>query len=318
MEKEAQNLICGRSEINLDQELEKLQREQIQVVTMDDKNYPKLLKEIYDPPFVLYYRGNINFLNDQPCISVVGARKHTAYGEQAAKDIVKPLAEQGMVIVSGLALGIDALAHQAALDGCGATAAVLGSDLSWKNIGPKTNHYLAKQILDSGGAIISEFPLGAPTFAGNFPMRNRIVSGLSIATLIIEAGEKSGTLITAASALEQGRDVYAVPGSIYSSRSTGTNSFIKKGAKAVTCANDILEELQLTKLIKKSPNSELKPGTPEEEKIISALINGSLHIDKLAQICNVSINALSGIVMIMEINGLIKDVGGSNYVSLIK
>lgn len=317
-EKEAQEIISCRSGIDLGLERQKLETLQINCVTDEDEAYPKMLREIYDPPFILYYLGNIDFLNQAPCLSVVGARKHTTYGEQAINDIIKPLAECGVTIVSGLALGIDALAHQVAIDASGNTAAVLGSDLDWKNIGPKTNFRLAKEIVSRNGALISEFPLGAPIFKTNFPLRNRIVSGLSQGTLVIEAGENSGTLITANSALDQGRDVYAVPGSIYSRYSRGTNNLIKKGAKAITSAQDILEEMQLLRLTRKSPTPQAKPQTKEEEEVIRALASETLHVDKIAQICNIRINALSGILTMMEINGLIKDSGGGNYISLIR
>jgi len=313
-EKLAESIIIERSEINLDQELEKLSLRDIKFITIENPIYPKMLKEIYDPPFVLYYLGDIKFLNDFPCLSIVGSRKHTVYAQQVTADIVADLVAAKINIISGLALGVDALAHQAALNNHGLTAAILGSDLDWENIGPKTNFNLAKQMLTTGGTIISEFPLGTAGFKGNFPQRNRIVSGLSQGVLIVEAGENSGSSITANCALDQGRDVYAVPGSIYNPCSFGTNLLIKKGAKLVTSAQDILEDFELEKIFKKTAEIPIKLDNPEEETIINFLTSEASHIDKIAQTCNIRINVLSSTLMTLTMKGLIKDLGGGNYI----
>lgn len=317
-ESDCQEIIKQRSQIDLDKEIELLQDLDINWVNLEDANYPRLLKEIYDPPFVLYFLGDIEPINHLPCLAVVGTRKNTPYGQKVTEDLVSQLSRCSVGIISGLAFGIDALAHKATVTENGFAAAVLGSDLDWKNIGPKSNQRLAHEILEKGGCLISESSLGAPTFKGNFAMRNRIISGMSKAVLVIEAGEGSGTMITANCALDQGRDVYAIPGNIYSSYCQGTNELIKKGAKAVTQASDVLEDFQLGNLIKKQVQNKDESLTEEEKTILSLLGSQNLHIDKIAQICNIRINALSGILSMLEIKGLIKDSGGGNYFSLKK
>ncbi len=225
-----------KPKINPDKEYEKLTKKGIKVLTIKDKNYPKLLKEIYAPPAILYIKGKLS----EPCLSIVGSRQLSPYGYRTAPKLSFDLAKKGLTIVSGLAKGIDTLAHQAALKANGKTIAVLGSGLD--NIYPRDNKKLFEEITQNG-AVISEFPLGAPPKGQHFPQRNRIVSGLSLGVLVIEAGERSGSLITARQALEQNRDVFAVPGPINSLTSAGTNGLNKMGAKPVTEANDILEEL---------------------------------------------------------------------------
>lgn len=312
-EMEASNIIIARSEINPEAAEEQLALADIKAVTINNSAYPKNLKEIYSPPPLLYYRGDISCLKGR-CLAVVGSRRNSSYGESATKKIVTPLAESGMVIVSGLALGIDALAHQATLDANGLTVAILGSDLDWKNIGPKTNNKIAEKILDTGGALISTYPLGTSANKTTFPQRNRIISGLCQGTLIIEASESSGSLITANFALEQNRDIFAVPGSIYNPMSVGCNNLIKKGAKPIMSADDILEELswQMTlKLDKKVVQLSL---TAEENSLLDYLSQEPLSLDKLAEITNTRINALSAQLMILELKGVVKSIGGGNFV----
>jgi DNA processing protein len=229
-------VIAKRTRINPEKEYEKLAKRGIKVLTIKDKTYPKLLKEIYAPPALLYIQGKLS----EPCLGIVGSRELSPYGFKTAPKLSFELARKGLTIVSGLAKGIDTLAHQSALKARGKTIAVLGSGLDI--IYPKDNQKLSKEIIQTG-AVISEFPLGTPPKRQNFPQRNRIVSGLSRGVLIIEAGERSGSLITARQALEQNRDVFAVPGPINSLTSAGTNGLIKLGAKPVTEVNDILEEL---------------------------------------------------------------------------
>lgn len=318
-ENEAEEIIKQRNQIDLDKEKELLNRLNINWVTIKDANYPHLLKEIYDPPFIIYFLGKIELLNQLPILAVIGTRKNTSYGTRVTEDLISQISNYQIGIVSGLALGIDALAHQTVLKQNGFTAAIIGTDLDWHNIGPKTNQHLAKKILEKGGCLISENSLGSPIFKSNFARRNRLISGISKALLIIEAGENSGTLITANCALDQNRDVYAVPGSIYSSYCQGTNELIKKGAKVVTKASDIIEDLQLSCLIKLTVTNKQQEITQEEEMILSLLNNNQgLHIDKITQICNIRVNALSSILSMLEIKGLIKNAGGGNYFSLKK
>lgn len=214
----------------------------IKAITIKDPEYPKLLKETFNPPTNMYVRGNYKILN-KPGIAIVGTRKNTAYGERATDNIAGELAKSGFVIISGLALGIDTIAHKSALKNNGVTIAVLGSSIDGQSIYPKENLKLAEEIIASGGAVISEYPSPTPPTKYTFPQRNRIVSGLSEATLVIEAPERSGALITARYALEQNREVFAVPGDIFSENSIGTNNLIKQGAKPITSAKEIISSL---------------------------------------------------------------------------
>jgi len=312
-ETEADRIIVSKSKIDPDQELYKLNELEISAVTIKDTNYPSKLKEIYDAPAILYYRGNLNCLQ-QECLAVVGARKHTAYGQMAIEKIVEPLAQAGLTIVSGLALGIDALAHQSALKAGGLTVAVLGSDLQWKNIGPKTNFYLAEKILDENGCLLSEFPLETEASRSTFPQRNRIVSGLCRGVLVIEAAENSGTLITVGQALDQNRDVFAVPGNIFSKFSEGTNNLIRRGAKITASAEDILTEFNLVSNLKLDKKGEELNLTETESIIMKQLNTDPLSLDKLAEIINIKINVLNSQLILLELKGLIKNIGNNQYI----
>ncbi|MFH0805422.1 MAG: DNA-processing protein DprA [Patescibacteria group bacterium] len=232
-----------RSGINPDYEIEKLEKEKIGLITIQDESYPKLLKEIYAPPAILYIKGNFS-PNDKFSLGIVGTRNPSDYGRQITPIITSELSKSGITIVSGLAKGIDAIAHKTAIDNNGRTIAVLGSGIDSKSIYPVINKYLSEKITENG-AVISEFPINTKPLAQNFPQRNRIISGLSLGILVIEASEKSGSMITARNALEQNREVFAIPGDILSNNSLGPNNLIKMGAKLVTKTNDILEELNL-------------------------------------------------------------------------
>ncbi|KKW18658.1 MAG: protecting protein DprA protein, partial [Parcubacteria group bacterium GW2011_GWB1_50_9] len=207
-----------------------------------DSDYPLLLAQIPNPPFILYGTGRATLFESQIPLGVVGSRKPTSYGIQATETITETLARAGACIISGLALGIDAIAHRTAVEAGGATIAVLGSGIDNESLYPPSNQGLARRITESGGAVISEYPPGTPALKEHFPARNRIISGLSKGILVVEAQEKSGALITARFALEQNRDVFAVPGSIFSLSSKGTNALIQEGAKLVSCGEDILKE----------------------------------------------------------------------------
>lgn len=215
-----------------------MKKNNIDIISIEDKQYPSILKEIYDPPICLYIRGNKEILNNKS-ISIVGCRKATDYGRKVARDFAYNVSKQDINIISGLAIGIDSEAHLGAVEANKKTIAVLGNGLD--TIYPKENIILSQKILDSGGAIISEYPLGTKPKKENFPARNRIISGMSNGLLVIEAKEKSGTLITVDFALEQGRDVFVVPGNIISENSVGTNNLIKQGAKLVTDWRECIE-----------------------------------------------------------------------------
>lgn len=237
----SQEFINFKKNFSYDQTIKKLQEKNIQFVCCSEDSYPKLLKEIYDPPLVLYYQGSINFKGHES-LAIVGSRKNTNYGKLATEQIVQGLKNNNLNIISGLAKGIDSLAHQAALKNNIRTIAVLGSGLDI--IYPKENNALAKNILENNGAILSEFPPACPPQKHHFPLRNRIISGLSKAVLVVEAGNNSGSLITARQALDQNREILAIPGEIFSSQSLGTNTLIGAGAKLVQSSNDVLEIFQ--------------------------------------------------------------------------
>lgn len=309
----AQEIIISRQEINPDYELEMLLRENIKVITIKDENYPKLLKEIYNPPPLLYYKGNLEDI--EPAISVVGTRKISSYGKQITPLIVKPLAENGIIIVSGLAYGIDALAHKTTVEANGRTIAVLGSGLDKANIYPASNRYLAEKIIDSNGAVVSEYPIGTLPLKGNFPSRNRIIAGLSLGTLIIEGSEESGALITAQLALEYNRDVFAVPGNIYQEYSKGPNKLIKMGARPVLEANDILEALDFQEIASYNKSKLALPENNEEKVILENLKIEPLHIDKIIRLTGLNSAVVSSTLTLMEMKGLVKNLGGMNYIA---
>ncbi|MFH1564371.1 MAG: DNA-processing protein DprA [bacterium] len=302
-----------KNNINPEQLLEEVQREQIKIITILDKNYSTILKELYSPPPLIYYRGILPQQTDI-CLGVVGARKISQYGRQVASEIVADLARNQINIISGLAIGVDSLAHQITLDNKGKTTAVLGGGIDKNSIYPSQNRYLAEKIIDSGGAVISEYKPKILPLKMNFPARNRIISGLSLGSLIIEAGEQSGALITARFALEQNREVFAVPGSIYSPTSKGTNGLLKQGAKLVTCANDILETLNLDQLQSVISSKKISPDTKEEEILLEFLSKEPTHIDNLVKQSGLATNTVSATLIMMEMKGKIKNLGGMNYV----
>jgi len=276
---------------------------EIKTVFFGDKEYPKLLAEIFDPPVILYCRGNIDILNSLS-ISIVGSRKHTYYSRAVLEKIVPALIRSRITITSGLAVGVDGLAHYLALENGGATIGVLGSSV--EKIYPTSNSSLAKRIIDNAGLIISEFPPETPPFKQNFPLRNRIIAGLSIGTLVVEARHDSGSLITAGLANEYGREVFAVPGNIDSFASEGTNKLIKQGAKMVTDAGDILLELNIKFDISK--NTIITPENPEEEKIFKAIELEALPVDKISKLTKLDIVTVNSLMSIFEISGKVEKI----------
>ncbi|MDP2709320.1 MAG: DNA-processing protein DprA [bacterium] len=312
-EKTAEEFIIFRHQIEPDELLENLRKEKINALTIDDPAYPALLKQIYDPPFILYCRGDAEAFSGY-LIAIVGSRKFTPYGQQAAEKLAAELAANSLTIVSGLAIGIDTLAHGAAIAAGGKTIAILGSGLDRQNIYPSQNRYLADKIESGGGLIISEYPIGTMPLKHHFPQRNRLISGLSQAVLVIEAGEKSGALITAFHALEQNREVFAVPGSIYSPASAGTNRLLKLGAKLVAGAGDIIETLNLADAASYIENKKIIPESAEEEKIIANLSYEPLHIDELKQLTKLDTSIINSTLTIMEMKGMVKNLGNMQYV----
>lgn len=309
----ASEFALARNEIDPDAEMEKLSKENIQAIGADDEKYPKLLKEIYSAPFILYYKGNLNNLHEQ-AIAVVGTRRVSYYGKVVTPQIVTELLNQDLIVVSGLALGVDGLAHLTAVKNKKTTIAVLGSGLDAENIYPSSHRRLAEDIINNNGLIMSEYPIGMMALKQNFPSRNRIISGLSLGTLVIEADEKSGSLITAQFALEQNREVFAIPGPITSPLSIGTNNLIKKGAKPVTCVEDILEELNLKQIKTFRSNREIIPDSPEEATILKHLIDEPRHINELAQMTALAMTEINATLMKLEMKGKVRNLGNMMYV----
>ncbi|MDO5690573.1 MAG: DNA-processing protein DprA [Tissierellia bacterium] len=284
---------------------EKLRGLGVQATTILDGDYPDLLLEIDDAPMVLYHRGELN--SPSYSLAVVGSRKCTSYASWTVDKLVQGLSEYGVTIVSGLALGVDKLAHIAALENGMRTVAVLGNGLD--TVYPKSHLSLANRILDCCGAIISEFPLGAPPLPFHFPMRNRIISGLSLGVLVIEAQQKSGTLITAGLAAAQGREVFAVPGNINSLYSQGTNHLIRDGAKLVSRVEDIVEEIPSLMAMKQSAEQiqrDLSDLSDGERRIYELLVEEDRTIDELVALTNVNIGELTGQITLLEMRGLVR------------
>jgi DNA processing protein len=308
--KTVENIINLRIRIDPDEELDNLKKYKIKAITCDSPAYPQRLKEIYDYPPVLYIRGNL-LSEDESCLAVVGTRRATVYGRQVTEEIVTDLARNGITIVSGLARGIDSIAHRAALEVGARTIAVFACGLDI--VYPAENAKLAREILERG-TLISEYPLGTKPKADNFPRRNRIMSGLSLGVLVIEAGESSGALITANQALEQNREVFAVPGSILSPASRGTNHLIQEGAKLVRNYIDILEELNLTIMAQQLEMKELLPVDETESLLLKQLSREPTHIDDICRHSGLTAASVSSMLTMMELKGMVKQVGGMNYV----
>ncbi len=307
----AGKIFSQRAGIDPALEWAKLEKDHIRMLSENDEDYPRLLREIPTAPYILYMKGEMDL--NAPMISIVGSRQHSDYGAQAAYALAKALAQAGITVVSGMAYGIDSVAHRGALDGGGKTIAVLGNSLDEKSIHPVSNLKLSREIAASG-CLLSDFPVETHASIGTFPARNRLVAGLSMGTLIVEAGEKSGTLITANLALEFNRDVFAIPGPIFSPQSTGTNTLIKNGAKVVTSIKDILEEMRWEKTPEKLIPPTRTAQTPEEEMLLHLLSSDPIHIDNLAKLSKLGTVSVSATLSLMEIKGWVRNIGGQNYI----
>lgn len=302
-----------------EEQLKQAQAQNIRILTLNDEDYPQLLKEIFAPPPVLFTKGTSDVFSKHS-IAVVGMRQPGTYGRNATAHIVRELTEHNIVIISGLALGIDSIAHKACLEHSGKTIAVLGSGID--KIYPASNQQLAQQIEDHG-AIISEFPLGTPPLAYNFPRRNRIISGLSAGVLVVEAGKKSGSLITAHYAMQQGRDVFAVPGSIFSDKSKGTFNLIKNGAIPVQSAQEILDSIEIVTHSCSQPESlskvvQLPPEllNSEERLVVDSLSDEPQRIDQIAEKIQKKVADLFSILLNLELKGVVQQVAGQQYVRI--
>ncbi len=306
-----ENVLAARPKIDLDAEMEKIARAGVRVLVWDDPAFPRLLIDIPSPPFALYVKGEIK-PEDEWSVAVVGTRRASAYGREVTRQIVGDLVRNHITIVSGLARGIDAEAHRTALEAKGRTLAVLGSGVDV--IYPAEHIKLAEQIIENG-ALVSEYPLGTLPDAGNFPPRNRIISGLALGALIVEGEENTGARITIEDALEQGRETFAVPGNLFRREARGPNGMIQRGeAKLVTCAADILEELNLTMV---EQHQEVRAAIPENEfesALLKHLSTEPVHIDELGRETGLPIAAVSSTLAMMELKGMVKQIGGMNYV----
>ena len=306
------NLIKVRSQVSLDLVMEKLQAGGISLLTWDDEAYPRRLKEIDQPPPLLYVRGGL-LPEDEWAVAIVGTRRVTAYGRQVAEELAAALARNGVTVVSGLARGVDSIAHQAALNAGGRTLAVMGTGVD--QIYPPENRRLAEQML-AQGALLSDYPLGTRPEGVNFPPRNRIISGLSLAVVVVEAGLTSGALITASFAAEQGRDVFAVPGNITAPQSLGTNRLIQDGARPLLQPQDVLEALNLTMVTEHRTARTLLPTDPVEKQVYAVLSAEPLHVDEIRLRAEMPIEQVSATLAMMELKGMVRQVGGMNYVAV--
>ena len=302
-----------RPKIDPDRELEALRTAGVKAVTWHDSEYPSRLGEIYDKPPVLYVKGDLPPDDARP-VAVVGTRRATAYGREVAHQLSSELARAGVTIVSGLARGIDGIAHRAALEAEQQTVAVLGSGVDV--IYPREHTSLAERIANNG-AVVSEHPLGARPSAQNFPRRNRIISGMTLGTVVIEAPEGSGALLTANHAIEQDREVFAVPGSILSPGSQGANRLIRdSGAKLVTNVKDILEELNLSTVTHQLEMAAFFPEDEAEAAVLKFVSFDPIHIDEITRNSALAASTVSSALTMMELKGLVKQVGGMNYMRL--
>lgn len=307
-------------------EIDELARLGGEALCLTDERYPKLLRETYDPPIVIYGLGDVSAAFTQPCVAVVGSRRCSTYGRNVAEKLSREIAERGITVVSGLARGVDSAAHRGALEGRGLTVGVMGTGLD--SVYPKENRKLAERILERG-ALITEFPLATPPVSQNFPFRNRVISGVSLGVMVVEAAERSGSLITARLAFEQGRDVFAVPGNITSAKSFGPNYLIKDGAKLVQTWRDVVEELpadiKSTILSAERGESRVKQLviddvalSESERKLLKMLSSDeAVHIDQLISKSGLSLGELMGALLQLEMTDRIRQLPGKSFVKRI-
>ncbi len=307
----AETLVNKRYSIDPDVEYEKVRRCDADILTLADDSYPPLLKPLSDAPAVLYIQGELK-AEDTNALAIVGTRKTTKYGRDVTQSLTRSLAEQGITIVSGLAQGIDAIAHRSALGVQGRTIAVMGSGLD--KLYPREHVSLAEKIVEHG-AILSEFPLGTPPLGKNFPQRNRIMSGISLGVLVIEAPQNSGALITAEAALEQGRDVFAIPHNVFNAMGRGTNGLIQDGAKLVLRVRDILDELDVVydKQQTSVKTEQIAPENETEAIVFRHLNADPIHVDDVARLSGLAIEIVSSTLTILELKGLAETAGPMQY-----
>ncbi|MGZ6317043.1 MAG: DNA-processing protein DprA [Anaerolineales bacterium] len=310
--KVVERLLELRSSLDLDLLCERILAQGIRILTWQDQAYPQHLKEIEQPPPVLYERGEL-VPEDDFAVAIVGTRRVSPYGRQVTEELAAFLGANGITVVSGLARGVDAIAHAASLRAGGRTVAVLGSGVD--RIYPSENRALAEQII-ARGAVISDYPVGTAPEGTNFPPRNRIISGLSLAVVVIEAGETSGALITAEFAAEQGREVFAVPGSILAPQSKGTNKLIQTGALPLLTPQDLMQALNLTRVSQQKSARRMLPADEVEAKLIMALTSDPMHVDDLRNQTGLPVEKVSAALVMMELKGMVRQVGAMHYVAV--
>jgi DNA processing protein len=301
-----------REQIDLEKVWEHIQNEGITVYTWDDEGYPARLRKIDSSPPVIYVKGSL-LEDDNWAVAIVGTRRMTSYGKQVTYQIASALASNGITVVSGMARGVDAVAHRAALSGGGRTLAVLGSGVD--RIYPPEHRQLAEDII-TNGALISDYAPGTPPEGGNFPPRNRIISALSKAVIVIEAGKQSGALITAAFAAEQGREVFAVPGNIYAPLSKGPNLLIQQGAHTLLEIDDVLETLNMVMVGEQRKARAVLPTNALEAKLYQIIGDEPLHVDEIRARSELPINQVSSTLALMELKGMVRQVGNMNYIAV--
>jgi DNA processing protein len=303
--------LAARQKVDPEREVEELRGHGVQALTWHDDAYPRALREVYDRPPVLFVRGTLTPADDW-AVAVVGTRRVTVYGRQVAEEMARGLAQSRVTVVSGLARGVDSVAHRAALEAGGRTIGVLacGLDLVY----PPEHKRLAEQITEQG-ALISDYPLGTQPRSEFFPRRNRILSGVSLGVLVVEGDIKSGALITARQALEQNREVFAVPGSIYSPNSRGTNKLVQDGeAKLTLTVEDMLVELNLSMAAHQIELAGLMPADDTESALLAALSGEPTHVDELRRTSGLPIATVTSTLAMLELKGLVRQVGRMNYV----
>jgi len=305
-------LAAIRADVDLDALWDRISKQGVQILTSEDQAYPPRLKEIEQSPPVLYVRGEW-LAEDQFAVAVVGTRRITSYGRQITEQLASFLAASGVTVISGLARGIDAAAHQGALVAGGRTAGVLGCGVD--RIYPPENRSLAERIM-TRGALLSDYPLGTAPESSNFPPRNRIISGLSMATVVVEAGDTSGALITAEFAAEQGRDVFAVPGSILAPQSRGTNRLIQNGAYPLLSPEDLLQALDLKRVDQQKSARRVLPANEVETLLMSTLGAEPLHVDEIRSQTGLPVEKVSAALVMMELKGMVRQVGGMQYIAV--
>lgn len=308
----AESAVNLRAKVDLEKIWNQIEKQGISVLTWDDELYPPRLKEIEQPPPVLYARGEIT-LDDHYAVAIVGTRRVTPYGRQIAEDLAAFLAGQGITVVSGLARGVDAVAHSAALKAGGRTIAVLGSGVD--KIYPPEHLQIAEKMMKQG-AVVSDYAVGTPPESANFPPRNRIIAGLSMATVVVEAGETSGALITAEFAAEQGREVFAVPGSILAPQSKGANKLIQQGAHPLLSPQDLTQALNLTRTGDFKAARKAIPADALEAQLLAALGAEPVHVDEIRNATGLPIEKVSATLTLMELKGMVRQVGGMSYISV--